>query len=41
MSPGAVQVWFHRLYREKLGLTAHPTTAGGGRSSPVVPRILL
>jgi integrase/recombinase XerD len=28
MSPGAVQVWFHRLYREKLGLDGASSHSG-------------
>ena len=41
MSPGAVQVWFHRLYKRSLAWTAPPATADGGRSSRGVPRISL
>jgi integrase/recombinase XerD len=28
MSPGAVQVWFHRLYRENLGLDGASSVSG-------------
>jgi integrase len=28
MSPGAVQVWFHRLYKEKLGLDGASSACG-------------
>jgi integrase/recombinase XerD len=28
MSPGSVQVWFHRLYREKLGLDGASSHSG-------------
>jgi len=33
MSPGAVQVWFHRLYQEELGFAgAYRAIPAGGRS---------